>query len=221
MKSLALSLFFVLSFFSGLAAAATESYTSSHREASRLLAAIQPLYGNELSFSLVDNKIFIRGDADMAAEAISVLQEMDQPERYFRLRLSQGKPNPNSKTYSTSKSSINQNQSFALTDNKPLLISKRSESERLKAGGLLWYQTETVTDQAETIEIKARALTATQIELTYRVSSVNQSDKQLQASTVVVPLDEWYALSGEDNNANRWSTKKKGSNHLFIKLETY
>ncbi|WP_299073816.1 hypothetical protein [uncultured Paraglaciecola sp.] len=202
------------------------SYNAKHREADRLLVAIKSLYEGQLLFSVVKDKIYIRGDVQISAEAIAVLKEMDQPERYFRLRLSQTKPSANTKTYSTNQSVLGHNQSFAMTNNKPLLISKRNETQRLSAGGLLWYQTDTVVNKEQTIELSIRALTADRAELSYRISHVNQDDKQLQVNTVVVPLNKWVSLSAKENDNRHWSTAKTSTNKsptndLFIKLETY
>lgn len=201
------------------------SYTAQHREAKRLLAAIKPLYPDQLLFSLVGDQIFIRGDAKTISQATTLLADMDQPERYFRLRLSQTKPADNVTSYSTQPSAITDKQSFAMVDNKPLLISKRSESQRLNAAGPLWYQAESVVRDEQTIELKVRALTASRAELSYRIKQVDQYDQQLQLNTMVVPLNEWVSLSGEDNGSGgSANTKTYGNdqiNRLFIKLETY
>lgn len=201
------------------------SYTAQYREASRLLAAIKPLYPEQLLFSLIGDQIFIRGDAETISQASKLLEEMDQPERYFRLLISQTKPQNNVKSYSTQSSAVTGKQSFAIVDNKPLLISKRSESQRLSAAGPLWYQTETKVSNEQTIEFNVRALTASRAELSYRIKQVNQSNQQVQRNTMVVTFNEWVALSGEGSGSERSANTKVYSsnqvNRLFIKLETY
>ena len=202
------------------------SYTVDHREAKRLITAIKPLYAGQLVFSSIGNKIFIRGEDSISTEAIALLQEMDQAERFFRLRLSQAKPRVNTKIYSAGQSFVGQNQVFTMTANKPLLISQRNETQSLSAAGSLWYETDTVIDREQTIELTMRLMTADRAEIRYRITHIDQDAKQLQANTVVVPINEWIALNSEHSSSGHWSINKninnKGRvNSLFIKLETY
>ena len=201
----------------------SRSYRAKHRQSERLLAAIKPLYADQLLFSVVGDKIFMRGNNDISAQAIVVLQEMDQPERYFRLRLSEINPELTIKRYSTNQPMISHGQTFSMTNNKPLLISRRNETQQLNAGGVLWYQTDTLVNKAQTIEVSVRALTADRAQLTYRISVVKQRDQQVQANTAVIPLNQWVPLltAESDQRFNKTMMNKTPVRGLFIKLETY
>jgi hypothetical protein len=194
----------------------TAIYTPVNKPADQLSASLSKLYGGEVSFSIEQGQLLMRGAKDTIHEIQELLPMLDKAAEVYLLSINSSPAPPNTKVYGGRQHNALNN--YRLSDGETLFLNKQVDQQSLKE--IAWYRT-SLEDKAVYQEQLQLRVTGSGQQVRVDISVHNLINNQQTTTEHVVRggFDEWMAVATrpQQETGRQYSTRRI-DNSLYVKV---
>ena len=189
-------------------------YQPNYKTAAQLMETVKPLYQQQATFSVDQNRLIVRAEAQLIERIEELLKQLDQAERMFTIEFSREPPTAQQHRISTAARDL-KNSRFRLYENKPLQLYWQRQGQQLN--NLVWLSLENRSTSQQLLKVKlAAAKQQVYIDITLELQKnqqVSVIEQQLTGK-----LGEWLTVAIDNQQPVREKTYSTGRQQLYLRV---